>query len=174
MNSLTNSTYCISSPHSTLELPPPMPARYRNIDFFATKIDNIHPANIHSTTIVSTPIKSSISSIPYITSPISPSSSGTSSASPKSLLRLDELSTTSRRIGEELFNVVLKKINPSNVRGCGTFGFSVSDGDATHPGIYVNAVIPGSPADGKLQPMDRVLQVNFNVFKFKFFAKKNS
>lgn len=123
------------------------PTRYnKSTDYLTTKMESI---------TINNKKMGSNTSIPYITSPISPSSSGTSSTSPKSSRQLDEIAN-SRRIAGHLFSVTLKKSQTLTVR---TFGFSVSDGDEIHPGIYVKAVIPGSPADGKLKPLDRILQV---------------
>ncbi|KAH7702421.1 hypothetical protein AAVH_30423, partial [Aphelenchoides avenae] len=42
------------------------------------------------------------------------------------------------------------------------FGFSVSDGDDDNPGVFINAVAKGSPADrcGVIRPLDRILKIN--------------
>ncbi|VDK51845.1 unnamed protein product [Anisakis simplex] len=50
----------------------------------------------------------------------------------------------------------------------GGFGFSVSDGAGDNPGVFINAILPGGPADrsGQIQPLDRILQVNDTSLQF--------
>lgn len=44
-----------------------------------------------------------------------------------------------------------------------SFGFSVSDGAGENPGVFINAILPGGPADrcGMVKPLDKILQVQF-------------
>uniref|UniRef100_A0A914YYS3 PDZ domain-containing protein n=1 Tax=Panagrolaimus superbus TaxID=310955 RepID=A0A914YYS3_9BILA len=57
----------------------------------------------------------------------------------------------------ETFTVHLRKDPHSR-----TFGFSVSDGDKSNHGVYINTISPGSPADrcGNIHPFDRILKIN--------------
>ncbi|VDM47222.1 unnamed protein product [Toxocara canis] len=106
-------------------------------------------------------------STPYVTSPTSshrsmlgrPVKTLTPSTSGLMLHELNSKATTptSEKPKGTTHRVVLQKDAAT-----GSFGFSVSDGTGDNPGVFINAILPGGPADlsGQIQPLDRILQVN--------------
>uniref|UniRef100_A0A1I7YQU2 Glutamate receptor-interacting protein 1 n=1 Tax=Steinernema glaseri TaxID=37863 RepID=A0A1I7YQU2_9BILA len=99
-------------------------------------------------------------SIPYMTSPVNSGDKPSTSAGdlePVSLFSgIDHFCSKTKARGTT-YRVILTK-DPNS----GGFGFSVSDGAGENQGVYISAVLPGSPADrcGLIKPMDRILQVN--------------
>ncbi|KAK0399663.1 hypothetical protein QR680_003151 [Steinernema hermaphroditum] len=98
-------------------------------------------------------------SIPYMTSPVNSGDKPSTSSDfePASLFSgLDHFGSKTKARGTT-YRVILTK-DPN----CGGFGFSVSDGAGENQGVYISAVLPGSPAArcGLVKPMDRILQVN--------------
>uniref|UniRef100_A0A8C1RVS7 Glutamate receptor interacting protein 2b n=1 Tax=Cyprinus carpio TaxID=7962 RepID=A0A8C1RVS7_CYPCA len=84
----------------------------------------------------------------------------------KSTLRMSEKTWESRRIKEEIQDILsptpleLHKVTVMKDPESDDFGFSVSDG-FLEKGVYVNMIRPEGPADrAGLKPYDRILQVN--------------
>ncbi|XP_051550367.1 glutamate receptor-interacting protein 2-like isoform X1 [Myxocyprinus asiaticus] len=84
----------------------------------------------------------------------------------KSTLRMSEKTWESRRIKEEIQDILsptpleLHKVTVMKDPERDDFGFSVSDG-FLEKGVYVNMIRPEGPADrAGLKPYDRILQVN--------------
>uniref|UniRef100_A0A8C2EP30 Glutamate receptor interacting protein 2b n=1 Tax=Cyprinus carpio TaxID=7962 RepID=A0A8C2EP30_CYPCA len=84
----------------------------------------------------------------------------------KSTLRMSEKTWESRRIKEEIQDILsptpleLHKVGGLHYIKSDDFGFSVSDG-FLEKGVYVNMIRPEGPADrAGLKPYDRILQVN--------------
>uniref|UniRef100_A0A673GAM0 Glutamate receptor-interacting protein 2-like n=1 Tax=Sinocyclocheilus rhinocerous TaxID=307959 RepID=A0A673GAM0_9TELE len=84
----------------------------------------------------------------------------------KSTLRMSEKTWESRRIKEEIQDILsptpleLHKVTVMKDPESDDFGFSVSDG-FLEKGVYVNMIRPEGPADRSgLKPYDRILQVN--------------
>ncbi|RXN18020.1 glutamate receptor-interacting 2 isoform X2 [Labeo rohita] len=84
----------------------------------------------------------------------------------KSTLRVSEKTWESRRIKEEIQDILsptpleLHKVTVMKDPESDDFGFSVSDG-FLEKGVYVNMIRPEGPADrAGLKPYDRILQVN--------------
>ncbi|XP_060765749.1 glutamate receptor-interacting protein 2 [Neoarius graeffei] len=87
-------------------------------------------------------------------------------AKSKSTLRMSEKTWESRRIKEEMQEILsptpleLHKVTVIKDPERDDFGFSVSDG-FLEKGVYVNMIRPEGPADrAGLRPYDRILQVN--------------
>ncbi|KAL6464859.1 hypothetical protein MHYP_G00271760 [Metynnis hypsauchen] len=87
-------------------------------------------------------------------------------AKSKSTLRMSEKTWESRRIKEEMQEILsptpleLHKVTVIKDPERDDFGFSVSDG-FLEKGVYVNMIRPEGPADrAGLKPYDRILQVN--------------
>ncbi|XP_062842439.1 glutamate receptor-interacting protein 2 [Trichomycterus rosablanca] len=99
-------------------------------------------------------------------SPVRRSSTLRSEAKSKSTLRMSEKTWESRRIKEEMQEILsptpleLHKVTVIKDPERDDFGFSVSDG-FLEKGVYVNMIRPEGPADrAGLRPYDRILQVN--------------
>uniref|UniRef100_A0A8C7DX10 Glutamate receptor interacting protein 2 n=1 Tax=Oncorhynchus kisutch TaxID=8019 RepID=A0A8C7DX10_ONCKI len=85
---------------------------------------------------------------------------------PRNTLRVSEKTWESRRIKEEMQEILsptpleLHKVTVMKDPESDDFGFSVSDG-FLEKGVYVNMIRPEGPADrAGLKPYDRILQVN--------------
>ncbi|XP_058229038.1 glutamate receptor-interacting protein 2 isoform X5 [Hemibagrus wyckioides] len=99
-------------------------------------------------------------------SPLRKSSHLRNEAKSKSTLRMSEKTWESRRIKEEMQEILsptpleLHKVTVIKDPERDDFGFSVSDG-FLEKGVYVNMIRPEGPADrAGLRPYDRILQVN--------------
>ncbi|XP_018602379.1 glutamate receptor-interacting protein 2 [Scleropages formosus] len=99
-------------------------------------------------------------------SPLRKTSHLHSEAKTKSTLRVSEKTWESRRIKEEMQEILsptpleLHKVTVMKDPESDDFGFSVSDG-FLEKGVYVNMIRPEGPADrAGLKPYDRILQVN--------------
>ncbi|XP_026996620.1 glutamate receptor-interacting protein 2 isoform X4 [Tachysurus fulvidraco] len=99
-------------------------------------------------------------------SPLRKSSHPRNDAKSKSTLRMSEKTWESRRIKEEMQEILsptpleLHKVTVIKDPERDDFGFSVSDG-FLEKGVYVNMIRPEGPADrAGLRPYDRILQVN--------------
>ncbi|GAA6108001.1 glutamate receptor-interacting protein 2 isoform X1 [Tachysurus ichikawai] len=99
-------------------------------------------------------------------SPLRKSSHLRNDAKSKSTLRMSEKTWESRRIKEEMQEILsptpleLHKVTVIKDPERDDFGFSVSDG-FLEKGVYVNMIRPEGPADrAGLRPYDRILQVN--------------
>ncbi|XP_036387832.1 glutamate receptor-interacting protein 2 isoform X2 [Megalops cyprinoides] len=99
-------------------------------------------------------------------SPLRKASHLHSEAKNKGTLRVSEKTWESRRIKEEMQEILsptpleLHKVTVMKDPESDDFGFSVSDG-FLEKGVYVNMIRPEGPADrAGLKPYDRILQVN--------------
>ncbi|KAJ8359046.1 hypothetical protein SKAU_G00155710 [Synaphobranchus kaupii] len=100
------------------------------------------------------------------TSPVRKASHLHSEAKGRGTLRMSEKTWESRRIKEEMQEILsptpleLHKVTVMKDPESDDFGFSVSDG-FLEKGVYVNLIRPEGPADrAGLKPYDRILQVN--------------
>uniref|UniRef100_F1KUU9 Glutamate receptor-interacting protein 1 n=1 Tax=Ascaris suum TaxID=6253 RepID=F1KUU9_ASCSU len=135
-------------------MPPPKPPRYDQPDQVRVPVLLNQISGVDTgTSYAASPTSSHRSVLSRTAKVMTPSTSG---------LMLHELSSkattpTNEKPKGTTHRVVLQK-DPAT----GSFGFSVSDGTGDNPGVFINAILPGGPADlsGQIQPLDRILQVN--------------
>lgn len=137
----TDSASVSSCVDGTLELPPSMPPP-KPPRFDGSPQPAPTPQRLSS---ILKQLSGADPTIPYITSPIT-----------SNYYEIPRTTLNDNGNRGMTYRVTLRKDPATN-----SFGFSVSDGAGDSPGVYINAILPGSPADrcGQIRPLDRILQV---------------